>query len=97
MNDTENFAIVETDRDELRDRIEDMRRRFYRLARSADPQATRPGLDWTVQQVVAHVLCVAQRYQSLIETGDFRRAREPSELDQINQEEMEAQMRRYPT
>ena len=24
MNDTENFAIVETDRDELRDRIEDM-------------------------------------------------------------------------
>ncbi len=49
-----------------------------------------------MQQVVAHVLCVAQRYQSLIDTRDFRRAREPSELDQINKEEMEAQMAPIP-
>lgn len=92
MNDTDNGAIVDTDRDELRDRIEVMRQRFYRLARSADPHATRPGLAWTVQQVVAHVLCVALRYRSFIETGDFRRAKNPRELDRLNQDEMEAQM-----
>lgn len=96
MSDTDYGAIVDTNRDELRGRIEDMRQRFYRLARSADPQATRPGMDWTVQQVVAHVLCVGQRYTSLIETGDFRRARNPRELDQVNQEEMEAQMAPIP-
>jgi hypothetical protein len=53
MKDTGFVAIVDTDRDELRDRIETMRQRFYRLARSAEPSARRKGLEWDVQQVVA--------------------------------------------
>ena len=96
MKDTGFVAIVDTDRDELRDRIETMRQRFYRLARSADPNASRPGLDWTVQQVVAHVLSVAHRYRTFAETNDFRRASHPREGDQINQEELEALMARIP-
>jgi hypothetical protein len=90
MNGTDYGAIVDTDRDELRDRIDDMRRRFYRLALSADPEARWPGSAWNVQQILAHVVSVARRYRSFAETGNFRRARTPRELDQVNQEEMEA-------
>jgi hypothetical protein len=96
MEDTGYVAIVETDREELRDRIAEMRQRFYRLARSADPHARRPGLDWTAQQVVAHVLCIAHRYQALAEGREFRRASYPRELDQINHEEMQAVMAPIP-
>ena len=96
MKDTGFVAIVDTDHDELRDRIETMRQRFYRLARSADPNARRKGLDWDVQQVVAHVLSVAHRYRTFAETNDFRRASHPREGDQINQEELEAVMAPIP-
>lgn len=96
MNDTDSLAIVDTDREELRDRIDVMRQRFYRLALSADPSARRSASDWTVQQIVAHVLSVACRYKTFAETGDFRRARNPRELDQINQKEMEALMAPVP-
>jgi hypothetical protein len=96
MNDTGCVALVETDRDELRDRIGEARQRFYRLARSADPNARRRGLDWNVHQVIAHVLCVARRYQAIAEGRDFRRARHPRELDQINHEEMQAAMAPIP-
>jgi uncharacterized protein (TIGR03083 family) len=96
MDQTGYDAIVDTDRDELRGRIEDMRRRFYQLALSADPCARCPGSAWNVQHIVAHVLSVAQRYRAVSETGDFRRARTLRELDQINQEEMEAQLAPVP-
>jgi hypothetical protein len=96
MNHTEFVALVDTDRDELRDRIGEARQRFYRLARSADPNARRRGLDWNVHQVIAHVLCVARRYQAIAEGRDFRRARHPRELDQINHEEMQATMAPIP-
>jgi hypothetical protein len=96
MNDTEYVPLVDTNRDELRDRIAEARQRFYRLARSADPHARRRGLDWTVHQVIAHVLCVARRYQAIAEGRDFRRARYPRELDQINQQEMLAAMAPIP-
>lgn len=96
MNDTGCIALVDTTRDELRERIAEARQRFSRLARSADPQARRRGLDWTVHQVIAHVLCVARRYQALAEGRDFRRARYPRELDQINHEEMLAAMAPVP-
>jgi uncharacterized protein (TIGR03083 family) len=96
MNDTEYVALVDTTRDELRDHIGDMRERFSSLARSADPHARRPGLDWTVQQVVAHVLCIAHRYQALAEGRDFHRASHPRELDQINQDELETVMAPIP-
>jgi hypothetical protein len=96
MNRTDHDAIVDTDRAELRDRIEDMRRRFYQLALSADPSAQCPDSAWDVQHIVAHVLSVAQRYRAVSESGDFRRARTPRELDQINQEEMEALLAPIP-
>jgi hypothetical protein len=53
-------------------------------------------LDWTVQQVVAHVLCVAHRYQATAEGRDFHRAGYPRELDQINQDELGAVMAPIP-
>ena len=96
MNGTGCVAIVDTDRGELRDRIGEARQRFYRLARSADPNARRRGLDWTVHQVIAHVLCVAHRYQAIIEGRDFRRAVHPRDLDEINHEEMVAAMAPIP-
>jgi uncharacterized protein (TIGR03083 family) len=96
MTDTGIVALVDTDRNELRDRIGDMRKRFSLLVRSADPHARRPGLDWTVQQVVAHVLCIAHRYQAIAEGRDFHRASYPRELDQINQDELEAVMAPIP-
>ena len=54
------------------------------------------GLDWNVHQVIAHVLCVARRYQAVAEGRDFRRARHPRELDRINHEEMQAAMAPIP-
>jgi uncharacterized protein (TIGR03083 family) len=96
MKDIGYVALVDTDRDELRDRIGEMRHRFYRLARTADPNARRPGLDWTVHQVIAHMLCVAHRYQAIAEGRDFRRASHPRELDQINQDELDAVMAPVP-
>jgi len=93
---TQEIPLVETTRDELRDRIELARERFNRLIRTADPNARPPRSDWTVQQVVAHVLTVAQRYQSLINTGDFRRAATPAEAPVLNQTELEAVMAPIP-
>jgi hypothetical protein len=96
MNETDCLAIVDTDRDELRDRIGEARQRFYELAGTADPNARRRGLDWTVHQVIAHVLSVAHRYQATIEGRNFRRAVHPRDLDQINHEEMLAAMAPIP-
>jgi len=90
MNDIEYVALVDTTRDELRDRIGRARDRFDRLIRSADPHARVPGLDWTVHQVVAHMLSVAHRYQAVAEGRDFRRATFARELDEINRAELEA-------
>ena len=95
MTGTEYSAIVDTNRDELRTRIAKMRQRFYRR-RAADPHARRRGLDWDVHQVVAHVLSVAHRYQSVAEEREFRRAGHPRELDQINQDDLEAVMAPIP-
>lgn len=96
MDDTKIVALVDTDRGELGERIGEARQRFYGLARSADPSAKRRGLDWTVHEVIAHVLCVARRYQAVIEGRDFRRARVPRDLDRINHEEMVAAMAPIP-
>ena len=48
------------------------------------------------QQVVAHVLCIAHRYQAIAEGRDFHRAGQPRELDQINQDELEAAIAPIP-
>jgi hypothetical protein len=96
VNRTDHDAIVDTDRDELRDRIDAMRQRFYQLALSADPSARCPGAAWNVQQIVAHVVSVAERYRAVGEDREFRRARTPRDLDQINQQEMEALLAPVP-
>jgi uncharacterized protein (TIGR03083 family) len=96
MNDTEYVALVETSREELRDRIALARNRFDRLIRTADPLARPPGSDWTVQQVVAHVLTVALRYRQFARGLDFRRAVNPAEVQVINQVELEAVMAPLP-
>jgi hypothetical protein len=96
MNDTEYVALVDTTRDELRDRIGRARVRFDRLIRTADPRACVPGMDWTVHQVVAHMLSMAHRYQAVAEGRDFHRATHPRELDEINRTELDALMAPMP-
>lgn len=89
MNDTEVVALVDTTRDELRDRIAQALARFDRLARAADPQAQLPGSTWNVQQTVAHVLTIAQRYLHE-QQGDSRLVAHPREVNVLNQNELEA-------
>lgn len=96
MNDTEYVALVETSRDELRDRIGRAWDRFDRLIRTADPHTRVPGLDWTVHQVAAHMLSMAHRYQAVAEGRDFRRATYARELDDINRAELDALMAPIP-
>jgi uncharacterized protein (TIGR03083 family) len=92
MNDIEYTPLVDTTRDELRERIELARQRFDRLVRTASPHARPPRSRWTVQQVVAHVLTIAHRYRDLANTGDYRRAASASQVALINQCELEAAM-----
>lgn len=96
MNDTEYVAIVETSRDELRERIAVARQRFDRLVRSADPLARPPGHDWTVQQIVAHVLTVAHRYQLFAQGRDYRHAANARDIAALNQTELDAAMAPVP-
>ncbi|MGO9524753.1 maleylpyruvate isomerase N-terminal domain-containing protein [Mycobacterium sp.] len=84
--------MVDTTRDELRDRIELAWKLFDRLARHADPSARPPRSSWTVQQVVAHVLAVAHRYHDLATAGGYRRATYPGEVALLNQTELETVM-----
>jgi uncharacterized damage-inducible protein DinB len=90
MNDTGYIPLVNTSRDELRERIGHARERFDRLARTADPLARPPGSNWTVQQVVAHVLTVAHRYRGMAHGREYPHADNPRDLDVINQRELEA-------
>lgn len=96
MNDASCDAIVDTDRGELRSRIDDVLQRFCRLARSADPDARRPGLEWTVQQVVAHVLSLAHRYEAIAEGRDVRRADRAHDLNKIYRDELNKVMAPLP-
>jgi mycothiol maleylpyruvate isomerase-like protein len=96
MNDTGCFALTETTRDELRERIGLAQDRFDRLVRTADPQARPPGSAWTVQQVLAHVLTVAHRYQQYGRGLEFRRAVNFAEMHEINQAELKAVMAPVP-
>ncbi|MDT5387931.1 MAG: hypothetical protein QOE04_1572, partial [Mycobacterium sp.] len=90
MNDTDYIALVDTDRAELKTRIAAARERFDRLLRSADPQARIPGGDWNVAQLGAHMVSITHRYRQIIRGQDFRRAMSVSDMDVINQAEMEA-------
>lgn len=95
MNDTEVAALVDTTRDELRVRTAQALQRFDRLARSADPLARPPHSNWTVQQVVSHVLTLAHRYLRYAQ-GDYTLATRPSEVSLLNQTELQAAMAPIP-
>jgi uncharacterized protein (TIGR03083 family) len=86
------LVLTETSRDELRERIAQARDRFDRLIRTADPLARAPRSEWTVQQIAAHVLSVAHRYQRVAQGLDYRRAVDAADLRVINQEELDAVM-----
>jgi uncharacterized protein (TIGR03083 family) len=96
VNDTDYVAIVETSRDELRERIAVARQRFDRLVRSADPLARPPGHDWTVQQIVAHMLTLAYRYRQMARGRDYRHAATPRDVAVLNQTELDAAMAPVP-
>jgi hypothetical protein len=96
MNGTAYIGLVDTDREELRERIALARGRFDQLARMADPHARVPRSEWTVQQTVAHVLTVAHRYVAVARGGDYRHAGHPREVDLINQDELAAVMAPIP-
>jgi hypothetical protein len=90
MNDTGYIPLVDTSRDELRERIGQARERFDQLVRTADPLARPPGSNWTVQKVVAHVLTVAHRYRGMAHGREYPHAANPRDSDVINQRELEA-------
>lgn len=90
MNDTDYVALVDTNRDELRERIGQARERFDRLIRAADPLARPRGSHWTVQQYAAHVLSVALHYREINHGREYLRAATTGEVHLNNQAEMEA-------
>lgn len=91
MNDTDVEALVDTTRDELRERISRAFVRFEGVARSADRKARPPGSDWTVQETVAHVVALTDRYFGAAE-GTYRLAALPREVTASNQSELDASM-----
>jgi uncharacterized damage-inducible protein DinB len=96
LNDTEHVALVDTSRNELRERIALAHERFDRLVRTADPLARPPGHDWTVQQIVAHVLTLAHRYRQFARGLDYRPAGSARGIATLNQIELEAAMAPVP-
>ncbi len=96
MNDTGYVALTDTTRDELRDRIDLARNRFDQLVRVADPQARPPGSRWTVQQVAAHVLTIANRYHEVAQGRMYRPADTPDGVAALNQAELEAALGPVP-
>lgn len=88
-------ALVDTTRDEVRERTSQALQRFDRLARTADPHARPPRSNWTVQQLVSHVLTLAHRYLLYVE-GGYRLAAYPREVSVLNQTELEAAMAPMP-
>jgi uncharacterized damage-inducible protein DinB len=96
MNDTGFVPLVDTSRDELRGRIALAHQRFDALVRAADPVARPPGHDWTVHQILAHVVTVGDRYRQLARGGDYHHAADPRDTAKVNQAELEAAMAPVP-
>jgi len=96
MNETGFVPLVDTSRDELRERIALAHQRFDVLVRAADPVARPPGHDWTVQQILAHVVTVGYRYRQLARGGDYHHAADPRDTIRLNRAELEAAMAPVP-
>lgn len=92
MSDTGSVPLVDTSRDELRDRISLAHSRFDDLVRTADPAARPPGHRWTVHQILAHMVTVGYRYRQLARGSDYHHAADPRDTATLNQAELEAAM-----
>ncbi len=86
---TEYVGLVDTDRDELRERIAEAQDRFDQLIRTASPHDRPRGMDWTVAQVGAHMVTIVQRYGSIARTGGFRMA-DRSGIPSLNDDELQS-------
>lgn len=86
---TEYVGLVDTDRDELRERIAEAQDRFDQLIRTASPHDRPRGMDWTVAQVGAHMVTIVQRYSSIARTGGFRMA-DRSGIPSLNDDELQS-------
>jgi uncharacterized protein (TIGR03083 family) len=95
VNDVDVAALVDTTHPEVRERTSQALLRFDRLASDADPYARPPHSEWTVQQVVSHVLTLARRYLQYAE-GEYRLASHPHEVSLLNRTELEAAMAPIP-
>jgi hypothetical protein len=96
MDDTGYLGLTDTTREELRARIALAHDRFDFLVRTADPLAQPPGSRWTVQQVAAHVLTIANRYHEVAQGGMYRPADTPTGVAALNQAELEAALGPVP-
>jgi uncharacterized protein (TIGR03083 family) len=96
MNATDCVPLVDTTRDEFRQRIDDAVGRFDRVARAADPDAHPPGHGWTVQQIVAHVLTIAHRYRNGAQGRPYKMVDSTAAIAGLNQAELEAAMAPLP-
>ncbi|MCB0942586.1 MAG: maleylpyruvate isomerase N-terminal domain-containing protein [Mycobacterium sp.] len=96
MNATDHVALVDTSRDELRERIALARERFDRIVRAADPLARPPGHGWTIQQILAHVLTLTRRYLQFSRGLDYHHAGSAHGIAALNQSELEAAMAPVP-
>lgn len=83
-------TMTDTDLHEVDTAIEVARREFIDLCQKADPAARVLDGQWTVHDMAAHVATVSQRYVSVAERGEYRRAESPRDVDRINAEEVEA-------
>lgn len=90
-------GMADTGREELRGRIDEARRRFVALAVGADPTARVLDGTWSVQQMVAHVVSVADRYCGVASGDGYRQAERPRDLDRINDEEVSAALAPVPS
>ncbi|MDH6246652.1 maleylpyruvate isomerase N-terminal domain-containing protein [Mycobacterium sp. OTB74] len=88
--------LVDTSRDELRERIALAGNRFDTLVRDTDPRLQPRRSHWTVQQTVAHVVTLGRRYQQVARGGEYRHAVDPADIANVNQSELEAAIAPIP-
>jgi hypothetical protein len=79
---------IRTDRDELVSRVTVALDRFARLAEEVHPETRARGSEWTVRQVVAHVLTVMHRYTDRDLNSWEGLSATPAEVNEQNAKEL---------
>jgi uncharacterized protein (TIGR03083 family) len=95
MHDVNVAALIDTTPTEVRERTSQALLRFERLATASNPDARSQHSEWTVQQLVSHVLTVARRYLQYA-AGGYRLASHPREVITLNRTEIAAAMAPIP-